>query len=75
MFLKSPILMGDSNNMFSLFNKSGSKRVFELTGMAIPISAWDIHTAEEFYKSLSKLIRNYTSINIWIFKIDDEFNG
>ena len=75
MYLNCPILVDDYEYMSIIFNKSGSKRIFELTGMALPISAWDIKSQDEFYKSLSKLIRNYTTINIWVFKIDNEFNG
>lgn len=59
----------------TLFSKSGSKRVFELTNMAFPISAWDIRTEEEFYNSLIDLIKKYLTVNIWIFKMDTEVNG
>ena len=74
-YLEVPILMGDQELTKTLFTKSGSKRVFELTNMAFPISAWDIRNEEEFYNSLIDLINKYISVNIWIFKMDSEVNG
>jgi hypothetical protein len=67
--------MGDFELTKTLFRKSGSKRVFELSNMAFPISAWDIRNEEEFYDSFIDLINKYISVNIWIFKIDTELNG
>jgi hypothetical protein len=75
MYLEIPIMMGDFEMTQALFTKSGSKRVFELTNMALPISAWDIKNEEEFYSSLTSLVKNHITINIWIFKIDNEQNG
>ena len=75
MYLECPILFDDLEMTQTLFSKSGSKRVFELTDMALPISAWDIKSEEEFYSSLTQLVKNYLTINIWIFKIDSEHNG
>ena len=74
-YLEVPILMGESELTKTLFTKSGSKRVFELSNMAFPISAWDIRNEEEFYNSLTDLINKYISVNIWIFKMDSEVNG
>jgi IQ domain-containing protein H len=75
MYLECPILLDDYDMTRTLFTKSGSKRVFELMNMALPISAWDIRTEDEFYNSLTLLIKNYLSVNIWIFKIDTEHAG
>lgn len=75
MYLECPILLDDYEMTRTLFSKSGSKRVFELMNMALPISAWDIRVEEEFYNSLTLLIKNYLSVNIWIFKIDTEHAG
>lgn len=74
-FLECPILMDEFELTKTLFSKSGSKRVFELTNMAFPISAWDIRNEEEFYSSLIDLIKKYITVNIWIFKMDTEVNG
>jgi hypothetical protein len=74
-YLEIPILMGDYELTKNLFTKSGSKRVFELSNMAFPISAWDIRNEEEFYDSLIDLISKYISVNIWILKMDSEING
>lgn len=74
-YLETPILMEDSDLTKPLFTKSGSKRVFELTNMAFPISAWDIRNEEEFYNSFIDLINKYISVNIWILKMDSEVNG
>jgi hypothetical protein len=74
-FLECPILMDEFELTKTLFTRSGSKRVFELTNMAFPISAWDIRNEEEFYNSLIDLIKRYITVNIWIFKMDTEVNG
>lgn len=63
------------DNYFSteyFFSKSGSKRVFELCELAVPIGEWNFEDKEDIIKKLSKLISTYPSINIWIFKIDNE---
>lgn len=75
MYMNIPILMDDFEMMQAIFTKSGAKRIFELTNMASPISAWDIKTEEEFFKSLTHLVKNYITINIWVFKIDNEHGG
>lgn len=75
MSLECPILMDEFELTNALFSKSGSKRVFDLTGMAIPISAWDIKGEDEFFSSLAHLVINHITINIWIFKIDNENYG
>lgn len=55
--------------------KSGAKRIFQLCDIPIPMSAYDIQERTEFELALSRLIVNNLDVNIWIFKIDDEFNG
>lgn len=74
-YIEAPILMDDVELTKTLFNKSGSKRIFELSNMAFPISAWDIRSEEEFYNSLIDLINKYLSVNIWILKMNTEVNG
>jgi hypothetical protein len=39
------------------------------------VSAYDIYERKEFEQALSRLIANNLDVNIWIFKIDDEFGG
>jgi hypothetical protein len=56
-------------------NKSGVKSSFELNDIPFPVSAWDISTEEEFYSSLAHLIATYPNFNVWIFKINNEYNG
>ncbi len=75
MKINCPMMFDNYQDSNAIFCKSGCKRIFELSGLAIPISAWDIKAEEDFITSLLNLIRNYININIWIFKIDNEFNG
>ena len=46
-----------------------------MADVPVPIGAHDIYEEKDFYEQLTKLIANNLYINIWIFKIDDEFNG
>lgn len=39
------------------------------------MSAYDIYEKDEFETALSRLIANNLDVNVWIFKMDDEFNG
>ena len=55
--------------------KSGSKRVFEACNLPTPVNAMDIQDKKQFESSLTLLIARNLDINIWIFKIDDEFGG
>ena len=73
--LECPILMGNIEQTELIFNKSGSKSAFEINDIPFPISAWDIKGEEEFYSSLAHLISIYPTINIWIFKINNETCG
>ena len=70
-----PMLSGEpqKNQLYS--TKSGSRRIFNLADVPIPIGAYDIYDHTEFEITLTKLILNHPHINTWIFKIDDEFNG
>lgn len=73
--LNCPILTDEFELTSTIFTKSGSKRVFELTNIPFPISAWDIQTEAEFYETLADLIKKYSHVNVWLFKIDNEMNG
>lgn len=39
------------------------------------MSAYDIYNANEFEMALARLIANNLDVNIWLFKMDDEFAG
>ena len=66
--LNIPILMSPKSQIDLIFNKSGTKSLFEINDIPFPISAWNIITEEEFYSSLAHLIATYPNIKIWIFK-------
>ena len=53
--------------------KSGAKRIFQLCDIPIPMSAYDIQDRLEFELALARLIVQNLDVNIWIFKMDDEF--
>ena len=46
-----------------------------MADVPVPIGAYDIYSFKEFCQHLTKLIAHNLFINVWIFKIDDEFNG
>ncbi|EDV26484.1 uncharacterized protein TRIADDRAFT_63760 [Trichoplax adhaerens] len=73
--LDLPIL-GTEPDIAQLFStKSGSRRIFLDTNVAIPPSTCDIFTFQEFYDELTDLIINHVNIRRWLFKIDNEFDG
>ena len=74
-YLNIPILSGNFSQSKLILNKSGVKSSFELNDIPFPVSAWDISTEEEFYSSLAHLIATYPNFNVWIFKINNEYNG
>ena len=39
------------------------------------MSAYDIQDRREFELALAKLIVNNLDVNVWIFKMDDEFGA
>jgi hypothetical protein len=39
------------------------------------VSAYDIYEKIEFEQALARLVANNLDVNVWIFKIDDEFGG
>ena len=73
-----PIMCGEpdpttKNIIYS--TKSGAKRIFQLCDIPIPMSAYDIQDRDEFEIALSRLIVNNLDVNVWLFKIDDEFGA
>ena len=55
--------------------KSGAKRIFQYCDIPIPVSAYDIAEKQEFELALARLIANNLDVNVWLFKMDDEFAG
>ena len=70
-----PILAGDPNKTNILATKSCAKRIFQQCDIPISVSAYDIYERSEFEQALARLIANNLDVNVWIFKIDDEFGG
>ena len=70
-----PILAGDPNKTNILATKSCAKRIFQQCDIPISVSAYDIYERKEFEQALARLIANNLDVNVWIFKIDDEFGG
>lgn len=70
-----PIMCGDPTQTSLWATKSHAKRIFQQCDIPISVSAYDITDRKEFEQALSRLIANNLDVNVWIFKIDDEFNG
>ena len=73
-----PIMCGEpdtttGNIIYS--TKSGAKRIFQLCDIPIPMSAYDIQDRTEFELALSRLIVSNLDVNVWLFKMDDEFGA
>ena len=73
-----PILCGEpdlttGNIIYS--TKSGAKRIFQLCDIPIPMSAYDIQDKDEFEMALARLIINNLDVELWLFKIDDEYGA
>ena len=41
----------------------------------IPVCAYDLHDKHEFEMALARLITNNLDVNIWLFKMDDEYGS
>jgi hypothetical protein len=68
-------MCGEPTITRALASKSGAKRIFEGCGIPFPVSAKDIYDKKQFEVALTHLIAKNLDINVWIFKIDDEFGG
>ena len=55
--------------------KSAAKRLFNTLEIPTSPGSYEIYDEKEFINSLSMLIANNLQIEIWLFKIDDEFHG
>lgn len=73
--LDIPILCGEPQKMRLYSSKSGSRRIFSISDVPIPIGAYDIYDENEFEITLTKLVLSHPQISTWIFKIDGEYNG
>ena len=65
----------ETTNNIIYSTKSGAKRIFQLCDIPIPMSAYDIQDKDEFETALARLIINNLDVNVWVFKIDDEFGA
>ena len=70
-----PIMAGEPEKVSVFSTKSGAKRVFQQCDIPIPVSAYDIYDKTEFEAALARLIANNLDVNVWLFKIDDEFGA
>ena len=73
-----PILSGEpdlatGNIIFS--TKSGAKRIFQFCDIPIPVCAYDLHDKGEFELALARLIVKNLDVNVWLFKMDDEYGA
>lgn len=73
--LAIPILSGEPSKQHLYSTKSGAKKIFQLADVPTPICQVDIYDEQEFIHSLAQLISKNLYVSVWIFKIDDEFNG
>lgn len=68
-------MCGDPSKTNIFATKSCSKRIFQQCDIPISVSAYDIYERKEFEQALARLIANNLDVNVWVFKIDDEFGG
>ena len=68
-------MCGDPTKTNIYATKSCSKRIFQQCDIPISVSAYDIHDRKAFEPALARVIANHLDVNVWIFKIDDEFGG
>jgi hypothetical protein len=73
--LNIPIFSGDPQKNALYSTKSGAKSIFNACEMPIPPGSYNIYDEKEFVLTLTKLIAYNFHVNLWLFKIDDEFNG
>lgn len=73
--LNIPIFSGNCQQNLVMSTKSASKRLFNSLEIPTSPGSYEIYDEKEFINSLALLIANNLSINVWVFKIDDEFHG
>jgi len=73
--LNVPLFSGNPQKNALYSTKSGSKTVLGACEIPMPPGSWGMKTEKEIIASLAKLIAYNFNINLWVFKIDDEFNG
>ena len=73
--LKAPLMSGEPQKSLLYSGKSGSRRIFDLSEVPVPIGKYDIYQENEFELALTKLILSHVHIENWVFKIDDEKSG
>ena len=73
--LKVPVLAGDPYKSSLFSTKSGSKRILNAAEVPIPVGTSDIYDEKELVATLTRLIASNLYVDLWIFKIDNEFGG
>jgi IQ domain-containing protein H len=73
--LKIPVLAGDPYKCSLFSTKSGSKRILNAAEVPIPIGTSDIYDEKELVATLTRLIASNLYVDVWLFKIDNEFGG
>lgn len=73
--LNIPVLGGDPYKTSLFSTKSGSKRILSAAEVPIPIGTSDIYDEKELLATLTRLIASNLFVDVWIFKIDNEFGG
>jgi hypothetical protein len=73
--LKVPVLAGDPYKSSLFSTKSGSKRILNAAEVPIPVGTSDIYDEKELLATLTRLIASNLYVDLWIFKIDNEFGG
>lgn len=73
--IRIPVLAGDPYKSSLFSTKSGSKRILNSAEVPIPIGTSDIYDEKELFATLTRLIASNLYVDMWILKIDNEFNG
>jgi hypothetical protein len=73
--LQMPMLCSDPQKQNLYSSKSGCKRIFQEAEVPTPISATDIYDYPEFLQSLTKLVLTNVHVDVWVFKMNEEFDG
>lgn len=73
--LNLPLLAPEPDVAALYSSKSGNKRIFAAADVPVAPGAHDIFEEEDFYRYFAKLIVDHLDCQLWVMKIDNEFNG